>query len=149
MLRYANGCLEFKNYNDCIEVCDIVITAITNGTDPTSIEAKIIKGKAKFYVYKQKLQHILVNGNVVATPEGRNVLYNECFNSMKEAIALLGNGLDQNLLDKEGSKLLDWAMIDCLSMTNQLNKCNRCLLCRQKRPLSRSHVWPKFISLSL
>ena len=114
-----------------------------------SIQAMVTKGKASFYVYKRKFQQVVLNDNLRATPEGRNVLYNECFSRMKEAISLLGYGLDENMLDKEGSELLDWAMFDCLSTTNQLNKCNRCLLCRQKRSLSRSHVWPKFIALSL
>ena len=152
LLQYANGCLQFENYYECIEICDVVITATNSDTKSNlmSIEAKMTKGKASFYVYKRKFQHIVVlNDNLRATPEGRNILYNECFNHMKEAISLLGHVLDENMLDKEGSKLLDWAMIDCLSTTNQLNKCNRCLLCRQKRSLSRSHVWPKFITLSL
>ena len=148
LLQYANGCLQFENYYECIQVCDAVVNA-TQSKDNTSIQAKITRGKASFYLYKRKFQHVLINDNFRATPEGRNILYNECFIYMKEAIASLGNGLDQKMLDDEGSKLLNWAMIDCLSTTNQLNKCNRCLLCRQRRSLSRSHVWPKFMALSL
>ena len=109
------------------------------------MQAMITKGKARFYSYKRKLNQILVNNNIRATEEGRFIL-KECFTSMKETISLLGNGLDQNVLDEEGSKLLDWAMIDCLSMTNQLNLCYRCFLCRQKKTkLIKSHVWPRFI----
>lgn len=143
---YANGCLKYENYAECIEVCDAIIKADHSESNLTQLQAKITKGKACFYVYKRKLQYVLVNDNITATKEGRTLLYNECFNRMMEAIVLLGNGLDQNLLDKEGSKLLDWAMIDCLSTTNQLDKCKRCLLCRQKRSLRRSHVWPEFIA---
>jgi hypothetical protein len=109
-------------------------------------QAKVTKGKARFYSYKRKLQPFFEkNSNIRATKEGRSVL-DECFNGMKEAIALLGMGLDSNILDDEGSKLLDWAMIDCLSTTNQLDQCNRCFLCRQKQKLRRSHVWPNFIA---
>ena len=139
--------MKFKNYIECIEVCDVIINAEHN--EDNMLQAKITKGKASFYVYKRKLQYILVNDNIVVTEEGRNVLYNECFNSMMDAITLLGNGLDQNMLDEEGSKLLDWAMIDCLSTTNYLDKCKRCLLCRQKRSLRKSHIWPEFIAKSL
>ena len=143
LLKYSKCCLEFKNYLECIEVCDVIIK-MKQG-ESIMMQAKITKGKARFYSYKRKLNQILVNNNIRATKEGR-LLVNECFISMKEAIALLGNGLDQNALDEEGSKLLDWAMIDCLSRTNQLSQCDRCLLCRQKKKTRKSHVWPKFIA---
>lgn len=107
------------------------------------MQTDITKGKARFHSYKRKLQYILVKENIRVTKEGRIIL-NECFDSMKEAIDLLGKGLDRNMLDEEGSKLLDWAMIDCVSITNQLNLCKRCLLCRQEKSLKRSHVFPKF-----
>ena len=107
-------------------------------------QAKVTKGKARFYSYKRKLQQFFENSNIRATKEGR-VILEECFDGMKETIKLLGFGLDSNILDDEGSKLLDWAMIDCISTTNKLNMCNRCFLCRQKRKLIKSHVWPKFI----
>ena len=149
LLMYAKGCLEFKNYFECIEVCDAILSTSqsSKSNNPLLMQAKIVKGIAKFYSYKRKLSQILVNTNIRATEEGRKIL-DECFNSMKEAIALLGNGLDQNMLDDEGSKILDWAMLDCLSTTNQLNLCKRCLLCRQQKPLRKSHVWPKFIAKS-
>ena len=147
LLLYANGCLKFKNYVECIEVCDVIISTECNKSK-LMLQAKITKGKASFYVYKRKLQYVLVNDNIITTKEGRNML-NECFNCMRDAITLLGSGLDQDLLDEEGSKLLDWAMIDCLSTTNQLDKCQRCLLCRQKRSLRNSHIWPEFIAKSL
>lgn len=94
-------------------------------------ETKVLKGKARFYGYKRKLMNILVNKNIRLTKEGSKIL-SECFTYMKEVILLLGNALDQNMLDAEGSKLLDWAMIDCISTTNQLHCCKRCLLCRKK-----------------
>ena len=146
LLLYANGCLKLKNYVECIEVCDVIIKAGHSESNMTLLQAKVTKGKACFYVYKRKLQYILVDDSIVATKEGRSLLYNECFNSMMEAIALLGSGLDHNLLDDEGSKLLDWAMIDCLSTTNQLNKCKRCLLCRKNTSIRKSHIWPEFIA---
>ncbi len=143
LLQYANGCLEFKNYFESIEVCETIMKTTENSSSDIIEQAKITKGKARFYSYKRKLHYLLLNPNMRVTKEGRLIL-DECFNNMKEAIILLGNGLDLLKLDEEGAKLFDWAMIDCLSTTNQLNLCKRCLLCRQKKELRRSHVWPKF-----
>lgn len=133
--------MEFENYFECIEVCDTIIK--TKQDEDIIAQTKITKGKARFHSYKRKLHQFFVKSSIRATKEGRSML-KECFNSMKDSIALLGDGFDLNMLDEEGSKLLDWAMIDCVSLTNQLNLCKRCLLCRQKRTLCRSHIWPKF-----
>ena len=105
----------------------------------------MVKGKASFFSYKHKLQYLTINPNIRAIREGRIIL-EECFSCMKESITLLGIALDHNVLDEEGSKLLDWAMIDCISKVNLLNKCNRCFLCRQKKHLKRSHLIPEFIA---
>ena len=88
---------------------------------------------------------IQVNDNIQPTQEGQQIL-KECVHFMKGAVEILGNALDHDMLDEEGSKLLDWAMIDQLSM---LYYCERCLLCRQKESLRNSHIWPKFIAKSL
>ena len=139
--------MHFKNYSECIEVCDTILDIEQDKhSDSVILRARVIKGKASFHTYKRKLQYFTVNHMIRHTREGNNIL-KECCHSMKEAITLLGNALDQDTLDEEGSKLLDWAMIDCLSITNQLNSCKRCLLCRckQKKSLRDSHVWPKFI----
>lgn len=143
-LLYANGCLEFKNYLECIETCDNILKTKEKQGSQVMMQTKILKGKARFYAYKKKFNHILANNNLRVTKEGNSIL-SECFRDMKEAIALLGNCLDQNMLDIEGSSLLDWAMIDCISITNQLDSCKRCLLCRRKKPLRKSHVWPNFV----
>ncbi len=71
-------------------------------------------------------------------------LVNECFESIKEVISLLGTALDEIYIDQEGSKLLDWSMMDCIRETNQLNLCKRCLLCRQRGTLCKSHIFPRF-----
>ena len=112
--------------------------------DSVTIQTRLIKGKASFHVYKRKLQYFIVNDKIRPTKEGDHIL-KECLYCMKEAITLLGDALDQDTLDEEGSKLLDWAMIDCLSTDNKLNSCKRCLLCRCKKSLKKSHIWPNFI----
>ena len=148
MFNYAEGCLEFKNFLECISVCDNILTNSEHKEDPIFIQSKVLKGKAAFFCYKRKLQYLLMNPNLRLTKEGRFVM-DEILSAMKESISLLGEGLDQNSLDEEGSRLLDWAMIDCLSVLNQLNKCRRCLMCREKGDLKKSHIIPEFIMKTL
>ena len=47
-----------------------------------------------------------------------------------QAINLLGEVLDSNELDEEGSELLDLLLIDYSKEAGELSKCKRCLLCR-------------------
>ena len=109
------------------------------------MQAQIIKGKALFYAYKRKIHTIIANRNLTKLTEGNKIL-KECFENMKESISLLGEGLDKKFLDEEASKVLDWVMMECLSATNKLHECMRCLLCRTKqRKLQNSHIIPHFI----
>ena len=68
-----------------------------------------------------------------------------CYNKARVVITLFGNLLDGGHIDEnhECSKLLDLAMIDYLQGTNNLRDCGRCLLCRKRAKLKRSHMWPK------
>ena len=147
LLLYANGCLSYHGYEECIETCSKLVVESQEPDSQVLIKAEILQGKAIVYGYKRKMQSIILHKNLRTTKEGRIVL-TECFESMKEAISLLGHGLDENCLDEEASKLLDWAMLDCLVKTNQLNLCHRCLLCRQRKDLKRSHIWPNFVAKS-
>lgn len=146
LLQYANGCLEFNNYYECIEVCDTIVNKEDQGYSDIMLQAKLTKGKATFFSYKRKFHQIFMNIDIRETKEGKQIL-KECYLSMNKAIYLLGNSLDNNTLDEEGSKLLDWAMIDCISTQNKLNECKRCLLCRNGKieKMQRSHIWPKSI----
>lgn len=145
-LMYGQGCLKYENYLECIEVCDSFI--IPKQHTPIMQAFKLLKGKAMFFEYKRKYQYILAKPYLRAMSEGRKIL-NECFNSMQQCIALLGTALDWNFLDEEGSKLLDWAMIDYLSAKlDSLGaefKNQRCILCRERKSLQNSHIWPEFV----
>lgn len=145
-LMYAQGCLKYENCLECIEVCDSFI--IPKQNTPMIQAFKLLKGKAMFFEYKRKYQYVLAKPHIKATLEGRKIL-SECFYSIQQCIGLLGTALDWNILDEEGSKLLDWAMIDHLSaemdgfgaeFENQ-----RCILCRERKSLQSSHIWPEFI----
>ena len=47
-----------------------------------------------------------------------------------QAITLLGEVLDRNELDEEGSELLDLVLIHYSKQAGELSKCKRCILCR-------------------
>ena len=53
------------------------------------------------------------------------------------AIKELGEALDAKKLDKEGTQLLDWMMMDYSILTGALSECKRCLLCRKLGELVR------------
>lgn len=107
-------------------------------------EAKLLKGKSLFFHY-QSMQHVFLQRRGAEAIKEVEKLKQECYDSTKEAILILGSAQDHDFLDEEGLKLLDFAMIDYLRETNDLNSCERCLLCHRKTKLRRSHVFPKSI----
>ena len=90
-------------------------------------KAKLLKGKAVFYGYQRKLLYYMTKKSELSKPDERKLI-NECFQSISETISHLGRALDDAYIDQEGSRLLDWAMIDCTRETNWLVRCNRCFL---------------------
>lgn len=72
-------------------------------------------------------------------------LKKEGFKSLEKVIKVLGFLVDENFLDKEGTRILDIAMIDYIRETNKLNNCRRCLLCHASSKLKSSHIIPHFI----
>ena len=132
-------------YGEALKVCSEIIISITDKKDSLLHKAKLLKGKAAFYIYQPKLEYLMENRTRISIEEARH-LEEECFTYMKESIALLGTAHDYGYLDiddDKGSQLLDWAMMDCIRETNRLNQCKRCLLCRQSKDLCRSHVFPE------
>lgn len=141
-LQYAEACFKHGHYNECIEVCSLIESMDCNIQQGS--KTKLLKGKSMFHAYQPALRFIMMNKQSLPKREVKQLL-DECFPHMKEAIALLGDVLERSSLDAEGSKLLDLAMMDCIRETNQLNKCKRCLLCRERNELCRSHIWPESI----
>ena len=105
--------------------------------------AKLFKGKAVFHCYQRKMMYYMVKKSEISKPDERRLI-NECFRHISESIDYLGTALDEVYIDQEGSRLLDWAMIDCTRETNWLIQCNRCFLCRRFDRLCKSHVFPRF-----
>lgn len=64
---------------------------------------------------------------------------------VKKAIKVLGDLFDKKALDDKGCMFLDLAMVEIVKEIDGLGKLNRCLLCRFKKKLKRSHVIPKCI----
>lgn len=145
-LRYAQGCYKFRAYAEAEAVCSELIESISSlneGDKQIECSAKLLKGKAIFHGYQRKLMYYMVKKSEISKQDERKLI-NECFQSISEVINHLGTALDEVYIDQEGSRLLDWAMIDCVRETNWLIQCNRCLLCRRFEHLSRSHVFPRF-----
>lgn len=142
-MKYAEGCYKFENYSEAAVECAGIIA----GMESDSIlqcKAKLLRGKALFFTYQCKLMYMMEKKPILDRAEERKLM-SECFESMKEVISLLGTALDGLYLDQEGSRLLDWSMMDCIRETNQLNVCKRCLLCRQHtQAMCKSHIFPKF-----
>ena len=67
-----------------------------------------------------------------------------CYQKAKNVIYKIGSALDGDYLEskEEELRMLDMAMVDCLQETNKLE---RCLLCRKKAKLKRSHYFPNSI----
>jgi len=114
-----------------------------SSTHDQANQAQLLKGKALFYMYQPKVCYLMKHRQELQKVEVK-FLENECFAAIKETVQTLGYALDLGYLDSEGSKLLDWAMMDCIRETNRLNLCKRCLMCRSSKNLRRSHIWPKF-----
>lgn len=135
-LLYAQVCYSYGRYEECIKGCDLA-----NSSDQL---AKLLKGKAKFHAYQPTLHYLMENRHDLSKQDVK-FLVEECFCQMKDAIDLLSNALDNQCIDFEGSMLLDFAMMDCIREVNKLNQCKRCLLCRRKNELQKSHVWSESI----
>lgn len=76
------------------------------------------------------------------TSKQASMLRDRCFRKIEQVVMLLGKAHDYHYIDTEGSKLLDFAMLDCLREANRLGDCNRCMLCRNRAELRSSHVVP-------
>ena len=146
LLAYARCCYQYRKFKECIATADTLLRLLKVGEVDQAVvnEAKLLKGKSLFFHY-QSMQHVYLQKRGEEVIKEVEKLKQECYDSTKEAILILGSAQDHSFLDEEGSKLLDFAMIDYLRETNDLNRCQRCLLCRKKTKLRRSHVFPKSI----
>ena len=145
LLAYAKTCFQYQKYWDCIDSSDRIQTMDRNCLKKIVVnEAKLLKGKSLFYTYQREQKLFLKYRGSLSTKEAED-LKQKCYQKTRECIIILGSLFDCGYLDEEGSRLLDFAMIDYMRETNCLNSCRRCLLCRNKAVLRRSHLFSKFI----
>ena len=128
-------CCKFDLHEKCIELCSLK-------NQPSSIKLCLLKGKSLFYLYRRE-QDLLDRYSINLNDEEINFKRSSCYKTAEECIKMLGAALDQESIDSEGSKMLDLAMLDYIRETNKLNNLKRCLLCRKKKTLMKSHLWPR------
>ena len=137
-ISIAKANYHYDHLNACIKLCDYVQLNTTEGSSESNI-VKLLKGKTLCHIYQKEQRYL----NTSALPAKEHYLrHTSCYSKTMEAIALLGTAFDCNCLDNEAAQLLDQAMIDHLKQVNSKDR-QRCLLCRKKRKLCRSHSWPK------
>ena len=142
--HYACTCLHYGRYTECIEQCDHIMTTATSSLHGL---VRQVRGKAFAHLHQRQVWPVLMQGNLeVAVPLIKGNLVDQCANNAKEAVKELGFALDTEVLDEEGSYLMDTAMIHFVLIKRQLRDCYRCLLCRRRsKKLKGSHTCPKFL----
>ena len=122
-------------YDKCIELCSLSSVA-------ASPQAVLSKAKCLYHLYRKE-QEYLNRHYSTFNQQVANEKMNSCYTKTEECIKLLSTLLDSSEIDSEGSRILDQSLLDYIHRTNKLNKLKRCLLCRTKSDLKRSHLWPK------
>ena len=131
------ACYKYHKYVNCLKVFESINPFHdSKETD----EAKLLHAKALFHLF-QKEQRSL--SKLSSSIKEYRVQHHSCYLKAKEIIQLLGAALDGGYLDAEASKFLDLSMIAYVSETNNLKPLKRCVLCRRRAPLRRSHLWPE------
>jgi len=133
VLELIEHCYKSDLYNKCIDLsCSV-----------TSLpQALLLKAKCLYHLYRKE-QEYLNRHYSTFNQQVANEKMNICYSKTEECIRLLSSLLDSNDIDSEGSRILDQSMLDYIHRTNKLNKLRRCLLCRRRHDLKRSHLWPK------
>ena len=103
---------------------------------------ELLKGKCLFHLYREK--RAILKKESLPVKEYQ-IQISQCDSMNKNVILLLGRAVDDYSIDSDGSKILDLAMVDYVHNTNSLNECKRCLLCRSKAELRKSHMCPHAI----
>ena len=138
MFGLAETHYQYHKYETCIRLCDLILQN-TNKQSKENNSAKLQKGKALFHVYRQEQEYLQVATLSVKEYHVRRL---SCYKKAMEVISLLGTALDYGYIDEDSSLFLDQAMVDHLREVNSKDR-QRCLLCRKKAKLRRSHTWPE------
>ena len=134
---YIEECYLNGYYSECVSECESFFQ--TSSLDESSelyTSIMLTHAKALFHtncVEQEMLKKCLPNEIRLAT--------SACYSKIKQVIQELGSLFDRDQLDDEGSRVLDLSMIDYIYQSGR--SCQRCLLCRKKSDLKKSHIWPR------
>lgn len=136
------ACYQHREYMKCTKIFNIIEPMLISSYSELqeSKMAKLLYAKALFHLY-MKCQRSLKKFS--SDLKQYRLRHKSCYLKAKEVILKLGKALDEKCLDTEGSEFLDLSMIDYVNETNNLKSCRRCVLCRNKAVLKRSHLWPE------
>ena len=146
-IDYMQYTYQRRRYNECVHISESVLKVVDTDSSQSRYSnqdilfIKLILGKSLYYAHKNASKFSPTDKEA-STPSHRK---KQLLPNVKKVILTLGILLDENAIDEEGSKVLDLAMIEYIRVTNNLNTCKRCLLCRSKSQLKSSHVIPYFI----
>lgn len=128
-------------YDKAVMMCN---SFLSDPNCPNST-VKLINGMSKFKLYRRE-QFILRQIKQLIPPSAWHQRHQLCYEKAKECIVSLGTVLDDSgKLDSEASHMLDLALVNYSTQTNDLSKLKRCVLCRKKGKLYHSHVFPHSI----
>ena len=131
------ACYKHRKYVNCLKVFESINPIHDmKQTD----EANLLHAKALFHLFQKEQQSL---SKFSSSIKEYKVQHHSCYLKAKKVIQTLGAALDGGYLDAEASKFLDLSMIAYVSETNNLKPLQRCVLCRRRAPLRRSHLWPE------
>lgn len=139
-VQAMTACYNYQRYQNCYKIFETVKEDIHTCLPSLHNRVKLLVGKSLYHLFVKE-QRMLTK--YAADIKKYKLEHKRCFLKIKQVISMLGEVLDNGYLDEEGSKLLDFSMIEYVKGTNNLKACKRCLLCRQKASLKKSHLWPE------
>ena len=135
LLELVECCYKCKLFEKTVE-----LTLLPSIAD--NKQAHLLKAKCLYNLYRREHEYLCRHYELLSK-QVADQKTDSCYSKAEECIRLLSVLLDNKTIDAEGSRMLDQAMLDYIYKTNKLNKIRRCLLCRTKNNLKRSHLWPK------
>lgn len=137
-LLYAEKAYKYDLYEECIQFCEKVPKDA-----PVKDHLVMFQGKSLYHIFMQDLEFLK---GISTTSRAYSNARFSCYKKIKDVIQLLGSAFDANIIDEEGSQMLDTSMMIFLSESrNMSGKLPRCLLCYKKGKLAKSHICPKAV----
>ena len=144
-INYLQGAYQGGRYNECVSLCESVLKEIemakTSSKSEEIYTIQLYLGKSLYCRYRNARKYLSVNKEAEIPLHKKK----DSLGDVKKVILTLGILVDEKMIDSEGRKYLDLAMVEYIRVTNNLSACRRCLLCLSKSQLKSSHVIPNFV----